>query len=34
MVLTSQSFYTNIKLGGNTYDKAIESHLEITFHKL
>lgn len=34
MVLTSQSFYTSIKLGGNTYDKAIESHLEITFHKL
>jgi hypothetical protein len=34
MVLTSQSFFTTIKLGGNTYDKAIESHLEITFHKL
>ena len=34
MVLTSQSFFTNIKLGSNTYDKAIESHLEITLHKL
>jgi hypothetical protein len=34
MVLTSQSFFTTIKLGGNTYDKAIESHLEITLHKL
>lgn len=33
MLLTSQSFYTNIKLGNNTYDKAIESHLEITLHR-
>lgn len=33
MILTSQSFYTNIKLGNNTYDKAIESHLEITLHR-
>lgn len=33
LILTSQSFYTDIKLGSNTYDKAIESHLEITLHK-
>jgi hypothetical protein len=33
LLLTSQSFYTNIKLGNNTYDKAIESHLEITLHR-
>jgi hypothetical protein len=33
LLLTSQSFYTNIKLGENTYDKAIESHLEITLHR-
>ena len=33
LLLTSQTFYTNIKLGGNVYDKAIESHLEITLHK-
>ena len=34
LILTSQEFYTNIKLGNNTYDKAIESHLEITFHRI
>ena len=33
LLLTSQSFYTNIKLGSNVYDKAIESHLEITLHR-
>ena len=33
LVLTSQTFYTNIKLGSNVYDKAIESHLEITLHR-
>ena len=33
LTLTSQSFYTNIKLGNNVYDKAIESHLEIILHK-
>ncbi len=31
--LTSQVFYTNILIDGNQYDKAIESHLEITLHK-
>lgn len=31
--LTSQVFYTNILIGGNQYDKAIESHLEITLHR-
>ena len=34
LVLTSQSFYTNILIGGNQYDKAIISHLEITLHKI
>lgn len=34
LILTSQQFITNIMLNGNTYDKAIISHLEITFHKL
>lgn len=34
LVLTSQEFVTNIMLNGNTYDKAIISHLEITFHKI
>ena len=33
LILTSQTFYTNIKLGSNVYDKAIESHLEITLHR-
>jgi len=33
LVLTSQTFYTNIKLGSNEYDKAIVSHLEITLHR-
>jgi hypothetical protein len=33
LLLTSQSFFTSIKLGNNVYDKAIESHLEITLHK-
>jgi hypothetical protein len=33
LILTSQSFYTDIKLGSNTYDKAIESHLEVTLHR-
>lgn len=33
LILTSQSFYTNILVGGNQYDKAIISHLEITLHK-
>lgn len=32
LVLTSQNFYTNILIGGNQYDKAIISHLEITLH--
>ena len=31
--LTSQVFYTNIMVNGNQYEKAIESHLEITLHK-
>ena len=31
--LTSQVFYTNILINGNQYDKAIESHLEITLHR-
>lgn len=31
--LTSQVFYTNILVNGNQYDKAIESHLEITLHR-
>jgi hypothetical protein len=31
--LTSQVFYTNILINGNQYEKAIESHLEITLHK-
>lgn len=31
--LTSQVFYTNILVGGNQYDKAIESHLELTLHR-
>jgi len=31
--LTSQVFYTNILIDGNQYDKAIESHLEITLHR-
>jgi len=34
LILTSQQFVTNIMLNGNTYDKAVISHLEITFHKL
>jgi hypothetical protein len=33
LVLTSQTFYTNIMVGGNEYDKAVESHLEITLHR-
>lgn len=33
LVLTSQVFYTNIMINGNQYEKAIESHLEITLHK-
>jgi len=33
LVLTSQTFFTDIKVGGNQYDKAIESHLEITLHR-
>jgi len=33
LVLTSQTFYTNITLGSNVYDKAIVSHLEITLHR-
>lgn len=32
LILTSQNFYTNILVGGNQYDKAIISHLEITLH--
>jgi len=31
--LTSQVFYTNILINGNQYEKAIESHLEVTLHK-
>ncbi len=31
--LTSQVFYTNIMINGNQYEKAIESHLEITLHR-
>lgn len=31
--LTSQTFYTNIFVGSNRYDKAIISHLEITLHR-
>jgi hypothetical protein len=31
--LTSQVFYTNIFINGNQYEKAIESHLEITLHR-
>ena len=31
--LTSQVFYTNILIGGGQYEKAIESHLEITLHR-
>lgn len=31
--LTSQVFYTNILINNNQYEKAIESHLEITLHK-
>ena len=34
LVLTSQPFYTNVTIGGNQYDKAIISHLEITFHRI
>ena len=34
LVLTSQTFYTNILIGGNQYDKAIVAHLEITLHKI
>jgi hypothetical protein len=33
LILTSQVFYTNILINGNQYEKAIESHLEITLHK-
>ena len=33
LILTSQTFFTNIMVGGNQYDKAIESHLEITLHR-
>lgn len=33
LTLTSQVFYTNIMVGGNQYDKAIESHLEIKLHR-
>ncbi len=33
LVLTSQVFYTNIMVNGNQYEKAIESHLEITLHR-
>jgi len=32
--LTSQTFYTNIMVNNNQYDKAIVSHLEITLHRL
>lgn len=32
--LTSQTFYTNIFVGSNRYDKAIIAHLEITLHRL
>jgi hypothetical protein len=31
--LTSQTFYTNIMVNGNQYEKAIESHLEIKLHR-
>lgn len=31
--LTSQTFYTNVTVGGNQYEKAIESHLEIELHR-
>lgn len=34
LILTSQEFYTDIKLGSNVYDKAIESHLVITLHRI
>lgn len=34
LVLTSQTFFTNIMIGGSQFDKAIESHLEITLHKI
>lgn len=34
LVLTSQTFFTNIMIGGNQFDKAIESHLEITLHRI
>ncbi len=33
LVLTSQTFFTNIMIGGNQFDKAIESHLEITLNR-
>jgi hypothetical protein len=33
LILTSQQFVTNILLNGNTYDKALISHLLITFHR-
>jgi hypothetical protein len=33
LILTSQQFVTNILLNGNTYDKALISHLVITFHR-
>ena len=33
LTLTSQVFYTNIMVNGNQYEKAIESHLEITLHR-
>jgi hypothetical protein len=33
LILSSQTFFTNIMVGGNQYDKAIESHLEITMQK-
>jgi len=33
LILTSQTFFTNIMVGENQFDKAIESHLEITFHR-
>lgn len=32
--LTSQTFYTNIFVGSNRYDKAIVAHLEITLHRI
>lgn len=33
LILTSQEFVSNIMLGGNTYNKALISHLVITLHR-